>query len=202
MNENQEPFEIIAGPFEVYAALVGTAFPAIKDAPAAPWKLIGKNGNANHDEGAVKVSHKQATDKVYVAGRTSPRKVLRKQEEMHVIFDLLDLTIEAYAQALGGLGISTVAAAAGVAGEKSMGLSMGGDVTQVSILVRGLSPYGTGMAMQYELPIASQVGDPAPVPQKGKPAGLAFDYLVLDDPNAVDEYHRHGTLRGQTAAAL
>ena len=52
MATNSEPFEVIAGPIEVYRAPVATTFPVIGAAPAVDWTLIGKNGSKDYAESA------------------------------------------------------------------------------------------------------------------------------------------------------
>ena len=44
--ENSAPYEVIAAPFTVYAAPVGTAFPQVDEVPGAPWAkyLHGEHG--------------------------------------------------------------------------------------------------------------------------------------------------------------
>jgi hypothetical protein len=132
-----EPLELISGPFDVYVAPVGEAFPDVDTTPAGNWFKLGTNGAKNYDEGGVKVKHGQKLSKVFTLGSTGPRKVLREQETMVVSFTLLDLSPEQYAKVLNDAAVSSVAAAAGTPGYKKTALRRGSSVSEFAVLVKG-----------------------------------------------------------------
>ena len=201
----EQPFEIIAAPFTVWIAPVGEAFPAIEDAPAGNWTKVGTNGDVNYTEDGVTVSHPQTVETFRPLGRTGPVKAFRTEEELRIAFTLADISLEQYAHALNQNAVTDVAPGA-AAGYRKIGLSRGRQVAQRALLIRGNeSPYGEGAAgdwnLQYEVPVAFQGGEPEPVYVKGEPAGLALEWMALDDPNAASDDERFGRLIAQDADA-
>jgi len=202
MPSNSLPYEIIAAPFKVYFAPVGTAFPLIDAAPAAAWKLVGSSGDLNYLDEGVKVSHSQTMSLFRALGDAGSRKAFRTEEDLLIALSLADLTLEQYAHALNSNAVTTVAAGSGTAGYKKIGLSRGFSVATVALLVRGPSPYGDGWTLQFQVPRAAQTGNPEPVMRKGEPAALALEWTALVDPNAATEFERFGNIIAQHAAAL
>jgi hypothetical protein len=125
MSNNSVPYEIIAAPFQVYFAPVGTTFPLIDANPAAPWALVCSSGDLNYLDDGVKVSHKQTMNMFRALGDAGSRKVFRTEEDLMIALTLADLTLEQYAHALNSNGISATAASSGVAGFKKIGISRG-----------------------------------------------------------------------------
>jgi hypothetical protein len=182
-----EPLELISGPFDVYVAPVGTAFPDVDEAPAGGWFKLGSGGAKDYDESGVKVKHGQKLSKIFTLGSTGPRKVLREQETQMVSFTLLDLSPEQYAKVLNDAAVTAVAAAAGTPGYKKMALRRGTSVSEFAVLVKGaVSTEGDGFSSQYQVPRAYMASEPEPVFEKGKIAGLAVELEALEDPNAAD----------------
>lgn len=200
---DMQPYEIVGQPLTLWVAPVGTAFPLIDAAPAAEWILVGTSGDNNYSDAGVTVTHSQTINKVRPAGSVGPRKAFRADEDLMFALTLWDVTLEQYALALGRLeAVTTTAAGAGTAGFKTLGLSRGETVPEMALLARGVSPYADGMAAQYQVPRCYQSGNPAPVYNKGVPAGLALQFEALEDLTAVDPTLRFGTIVAQTAAAL
>lgn len=196
------PYEVIAGPFEVYQAAVGEAFPVIDVTPAGNWAKIGTSGDRNITEDGVTVKHEQEIEEFRGLGGTGPQKVFRTSEDLIVSFTLADLTLEQYRLTLNGNTVTDTAASSGVAGHRDLYMYRGLDVSQVALLIRGaFSPYGQ-FNMQFEIPVCFQMGSPEVVFQKGTPAALAFEYKAIEDPNASTEKARFGTIVAQDAAAL
>ena len=202
MANNSLPYEIIAAPFTVWFATVGTAFPLIDAVPATTWAKIGTSGELNYFDDGVTVSHVQTVEKFRALGDSGSRKVFRTEEDLMIRVTLADVTLEQYAHALNRNSVTTTPASSGVAGHKKIGLSRGFAVATVALLVRGPSPYGDSFNMQYEVPRAAQSGAPEVVYRKGTPAGLALSWDALVDPNAANEFERFGVLRAQHQAAL
>lgn len=199
---SEQPFEIVAQPFEVWVAPVGETFPLIDVTPAGSWVKVGTSGDLNYSEDGVKVAHSQSTELWRALGSTGPRKAFRTEEELHLSLSLADLTLEAYALAMNYNTVSSEAAGVGTAGYKTLGLSRGLGVAQRALLVRGdgASPYGTGWNTQYEVPIVVQVAEPEVVFVKGEPAMLALEFVALEDPDAATEDERFGRLITQNTA--
>lgn len=202
---NTTPYEIIAAPFDVYRAPVGTAFPLVNATPSASWKLIGSNGSLNYDEAGITISHGQDFEKFRALGDAGVRKMFRTAEELAIKLKLFDITLEQYAAALNDNTITTVAAASGVPGTKKIGMSRGFAVATMALLIRGnVTPYGANAAwnMQYEIPVAAQVGTPSVIYNKSTPVGLDLEWMVLVDPSAATADERFGRIITQTATAL
>lgn len=203
MPSNSLPYEIIAAPFDVWFAPVGTAFPDIDDdTPASPWARVGSDGNLNYFDEGVKVSHKQVMAKFRSLGDVGSRKIFRTEEDLMIGLKLADLTLEQYAHALNSNSVTTTAAGAGTAGFKTIGLSRGASVATVALLVRGPSPYMDGGYLQFEVPRAAQSGDPETILKNGDPAGLALQWDALVDPDAASDDVRFGRIKAMTAVAL
>lgn len=199
-----QPYSIIGSPFEVYVGPTATAFPDIDaevDVTPPGWTLLGVNGTRSQSDDGVTVTHDQTVNEFRAAGSTGPMKAFRTEESLTVAGSLADLTVEAYSNAMNQATITTVAAAAGVAGEKSIGLSRGFLVVEFAVLIRGVSPYDEDMVAQYEVPRAYDGGSPAPQFTKGVAAMLAFEFHALEDPDATTDEERFGRFRAQTAAA-
>lgn len=179
------PFEIIAGPLEVWLAPVGTAFPVLTAAPAGPWTKVGTNGTNNYDEGGVTVSHTEKLEGAQPAGSTMDVKVFRTKEDFLLNFDLWDLTLEQYMIALNKNTITTTAAGVGTPGTKKIGIGKGPNVTEYAMIARGkLSPYGEELAAQYQVPRVYHSANPKTLFKLGKPAGLAMEFTALADTSA------------------
>lgn len=197
------PYEVVAQPFTLWVAAVGVAFPVIDEEPGASWTKVGTSGDLNYTEDGVTVTHNQSVEMWRALGSTGPRKAFRSEEELHVSLVLADLTLEQYSLALNHNSVTTEPPDAGVAGYKKVGLSRGAEVPQRALLVRGAgaSAYGSGWAAQYEVPVAVQIGEPEVVFTKGEPAGLALEYMALEDPDATTDDERFGRLVMQNAEA-
>lgn len=200
MENNGTPYEVIAAPYTVWMAPLGTTFPDVGSDPSASWEKIGISGDKSQTEAGVKVKHDQSLKKIFSSGATGPIKMVRDQEDMEISFEIMDLTLDSYSHALNENAVASTVAVAGTnAAQKAIGLRQGITVAEMALLVRGPSPYGADIAMQYELPRCIQSGKPSPVFAKGKPTGLALAYTVLEDLNAPTDDARFGYLRARTA---
>lgn len=195
-----QPFEIVAQPFTLWTAPVGTAFPTLDEEPGGGWTKIGTSGDLNYTEDGVKISHSQKVEIFRALGSTGPRKAFRTEEEQMISLTLADVSLEQYRLALNGNTVTTVAADTGLSGYKKIALSRGVNVTQYALLVRGVyaSPYMDEGVAQYEIPRVSVVSEPEVVYVKGTPAGLLLEFQALEDlsPASIDE--RFGRLIVQT----
>lgn len=196
------PFEVVAQPFTIWTAPVGTAFPAVDAAPSGSWSKVGTSGDLNITEDGVTITHNQTVEMWRALGSTGPRKAFRTEEELHIAFVLADISLEQYAKALNGNNVTTTPPDVDSGGFKSVGMSRGLEVQQVALLCRGENgPYGDGWPMQYEVPVAVQIGEPEVVYVKGEPAGLALEFAALEDPDAATAHERFGRIVAQNAEA-
>ena len=196
------PYEVVAQPFTLWVAPVGTAFPDVDTAPAGSWTKVGTSGDLNYTEDGVTVTHSQSVELWRALGSTGPRKAFRGEEELRISLVLADVSLEQYKVAMGFNTVTDTAAGVGTPGYRSLGLSRGLTVTQRALLVRGSgSPYGDSFSMQYEIPVAVEAGEPEVVYTKTEPAGLALEFVAIEDPNASSTDERFGRLVAQDAVA-
>jgi hypothetical protein len=199
---NAVPLEVIAAPFTMWVAPVGTAFPDVdQDPDSTDWTLMGAAGPLNYDEAGINVEHAQSMAFWRSLGDAGSRKVFRSSEDLKIGLMLVDVTPEQYSFALNGNTVTTTPAAPGVPGTKKIGLSRGFTVDTRAVLLRGPSPEMEDGVMQYECPRAAQTGEPKPVYTKDKPAMLAIEWTALVDPDAADPSEYFGRIVVQTAEA-
>lgn len=197
------PYEVVAQPFTLWVAPVATAFPDTDESPSGSWTKVGTSGDLNYSEDGVTVTHSQSVELWRALGSTGPRKAFRGEEELRIALTLVDVSLEQYKNALNYNSVSDTAAGAGTPGERKIGLSRGLAVNQRALLIRGGdgSPYGDSFVMQYEIPIAVEAGEPEVVFNKTEPAGLALEFVALEDPLANSDDERFGRLVAQDAVA-
>jgi len=196
------PFEIIAAPFTLYYAPLGEAFPALDAVPAGNWVQIGTSGDLSYDPEGVTINHSQSVNAVRPLGATGAVKAFRTEEDLTIAATLWDVTLEQYRLAVNSNAVATTAPGVGTQGFKALKLYQGDQVATMALLVRGVSPYGDGLAGQYEVPYCYMSGSPEVQYRKGEPAGLALEFSALVDPNAASEDDRFGRLIFGNAAAL
>jgi len=196
--------EVIGNPYEVWVAPVGTTFPDVDEVPSTAdpaWEEFGTNGIDNQGDAGVTLTIGGGNvNKFIPAGRVLPVKGWRTEQALSVAFSVVDTTVEQLSKILDDAAVTTVAAASGTPGKKSLSLELPIELEYVALLVRGLSPYddGTGaMIAQYKFTRVSQEGDIAPVYQKGTPAELACTFGIYGDVEGNDP----ALYEAQTAAA-
>jgi hypothetical protein len=197
-NANTKPYEIIAGPLDIYLAPVGTTFPWVDMTDAAlqaggTWSYLG------YTEGGIKVAHPQTVVELRADQVTGPVKAVRSEEGLEITFDLASLTLENYAAALNRFGSGVSVAG----GNTSVPLYRGGfQVEQVALLARQghLSPYGDE-ALQFEVPSCFQADAPEDTFTKDNKAVLATSWHVIIDPDASTADDSFGHLRAGGVAS-
>lgn len=193
-----KPFEVVAAPFTIYVAPVGTAFPAVHAAPAVTWFRLGTSGDKNYHEDGVVVTHEQEIEVWRALGSTGPRKAWRTEEALMIGFTLVDLSSAQYAKILGDVAVTQTAPAVGVPGSDEFSLLRRHDVKALALLARGdVSPAGDAFKTQYQVPVVFENGSQEVTFQKGEPGGLECEWMAIED--ATDGF---GKLKIQTAAAL
>lgn len=198
-----EPYQIIAGPLEVYWAPTGESFPSLDTTPpGGNWTLLGADGSRDYGDEGVTIRHMQEISTFRGLGGTGPRKAFRTSEGLEVSFALHDMTLESMALALNGNTVTDTAPGASTVGYRDIDAYRGITVQNVALLLRGtVSPYGASMLAQYQIPVCFLSSSPEPVFVKGDPAGLAMTFTALEDPDASAVSERFGTLLFQHAAA-
>ena len=187
------PYEIIASPFEVYITTHGDSFPGLTATPGGNWARLGRNGIRNQAEGGVTIAHEQVLVYHRVEGNTGPVKATRTSEDQRISFTLNDLRGNTYKLGLGGDAVEATGTT------RSIGLSRGLGVREMKMLIRGVSPASATGNCQYKVPRVIQSGNPAPVFSKGEMAGLAFEFMTLDDQSSADTGSRFGDFEYEEA---
>lgn len=196
------PYEIIMSPYEVWIAPEGTAFPDVDETPAGLWARLGTNGKSNYSEDGMTITHEQTITAHRTLGSSGPVKAVRTSESLMISLTLEDMTAEQYAKVMNNVPVSLVAAGVGTPGNKNITLRQGLNVACFALLVKGPSAYGDNWNSQYQIPRAFQNGSPAPSFNKGDAAGLACEFVALENLDAPTEEQRFGKLVIQTADAL
>lgn len=189
------PYEIIAGPIELWVAPVATAFPKVDATPTGPWVLLGANGSKNQDESGVVLTHNQTITPWRSAGSTVAQKAFRTEESLTIEAKLADLSSTTYAKILNNATVSTTNPTTLLAGDSNFPLKQGSTIALFALLAKGLSPAGDSFSAQYEVPRVYQGASPKPAFVKGAPAMLDVQFMVLEDATLG-----MGVLRIQTAA--
>lgn len=192
---NTKPYEIIAGPLDVYYAPTGTTFPtalvddqSLKD--GGTWTYMG------YTEGGVKVGSPQTVVELRADQVTGVVKAVRSEEGLEITFDLASLTLENYALTLN----RAIAGPDTGSGDKSLPLYRGGfQVETLAFLARQghLSPYGD-KALQFEVPVAFEAGSPEATYTKSDKAVLATALHAMVDPDRTSDDESFGRIRAAT----
>jgi hypothetical protein len=192
--------EVVGNPYDVWVAAAGTAFPAIDAVPGGGWTKFGTNGSQNQASKGVTVNIAETINSFRPAGDTLIVKDWRTAEDPNVQFGLVDTTVETLSQILQNATITTVAATTALAGQKSIKLKQGFNVTYFALLVRGLSPYddGTGLNCQWEFTRVAQTGSQAITYVAGTPAEVDCEFSIRGDVTGQDP----AIYRAQTGAHL
>jgi hypothetical protein len=199
-----QPWEQVSCVADIYVAQEGEAFPKVDAVPGGNWVLLGLAGKRDQSVAGVKINFKSTYKFHTTAGAVGWVKAFRTAKEITMECTIEDLTVETFSKKMNLGGLLEVAAASGVAGYKSVGLSAGFDMQSWSVLVRILaSPYGDGMNSQFEFPRAVEAGNETlGFDSEGNVVGLLFLFNMLEDPNASSEFERFGRYVAQTAVAL
>lgn len=171
---NPAPHEVIAGPVTLYVAGLDVEFPDVGEEPGEGWTKLGKRGSRSYDEEGVTIALPQTTQAWTGLGSTYARKIFRLTEEARVRLTLRDVSLEAYAHALG----NEVVSAGGV---KSIDIKRGFTVPLYKVIVVGPSAEGDGLIRHIRMNMAAQVGEVENVYVKGVPVGISLEYQALED---------------------
>lgn len=191
MSINEAPFEIIAGPGQVWLAPVGEAFPAINAAPAGNWVDLGET------DGGIEIAFPQEIKELETDQAFFPKKPIRVKQRCTVKFSLAELTLENFARVLNGVTVTDTPAGAGTPGHRSIPLQGSSSVKQYALLIRGPSPYGDWY-LQFELDRVYQQGEPTTRFVKDDKSVLATEWNCLEGSTT----NQVGVLRAQDAAPL
>lgn len=182
------PHEIILAPFEVWLAIVGSAFTDLDDVPSSPWVRLGTSGSKSMAVGGVTVQHPRTQSMIRTYGSTGPVKSTITDEDLLIGFTLIDLKLEEYTRIINNGTVTQTAAGSGTAGIKDIDLLCGLDPTQRAIDVRAsVSPEGVGSGawkMAYQVPKVVATGSPSVAYTKTDGAGLTFEFQAIEDLTA------------------
>ena len=193
----QDPYEIIAAPYDVYIAAVGVAFPLITAAPSGSWTLLGRNGAERYTAEGVSVKMNQTLDYIRTAKLTGPAKAIRKEEDLMITFTLVDLQPIYHTYSMAGTAVTSGSSF------NTINLYRGTDAAQFALLVRGDSPLNTSgntWLAQYEIPRAVQAASPDIIYSKNGPAGLKHEWRAIVDPSAASDAERFGRYKARQSA--
>jgi len=186
--------EILTGVGRLYIAAVGTAFPAVNEAPGASWRDVGETVDG------VTVTLDQTINEFTTDQRTGPVKATRSEESLTIETKLAQGTLENLADALGNT-VTDTPPGAGTIGTRKLALTRGFAVAEYALLFRGSSPYGDWNA-QYEVPRGYFGGSQAMEHTKDGQTAIPVEFHALEDLTASTEYEKFGRLIEQDAAAL
>lgn len=194
---NVKPYEIIAGPADIYFAPVGSPFPDLVDTytPGAGFNGAGSGfwTKVGYTEGGVKVGHPQTVVELRADQVTAPIKAIRSEEGLEISFSIATMSLENYALALNQAATGPVV---GV-GQKDVKLYRGGSgVEMIALLARNdhLSPEGD-FPLQYQVPSCFNTGAPEVDYVKDNKAVLAVSFHAIADPDRTDDSLAFGKLR-------
>lgn len=200
---NYAPYEVLAGPGDIYLAAVGAAFPLVDDPPdATDWALIGTSGNLNTTRDGITISHKAKYEEFRADGDSGVRKMFLLDEDQEITLEIKDISPEQYRIAINSNTVTDTPAGAGTPGVRTMGLSRSdSQPQQFSLLIRVPSPLMQDGVAQYEIPVAVQIGEPEVIIKRGTPAGIKLMFKTLVDQDATSPYERFGRFVAQDAPA-
>ena len=197
---------IIASPVDLYTGPVSETQPAVNDNHATliagNWDLIGSQTNQlTQDEGGVTFSNTQTVNVIRGAGSTAGIKAVRSEEDVMVSIAMIDMTLEVLTIPLRGAAVTTVNAGAGTIGTKAIPIWRGTQVSEVSVLLRGPSPYLANTNMQVWLPRCYVAGDLELVFAKAEAVVVNIEFGVLMDLTQSSPNYL-GIVKAQHEAAL
>lgn len=171
------PFDQLTGTLDVYVAPVGSTVPGVTETPASPWVYLGET------DGEQSLQHAGALTYFRDNEHQGPRKAVRPEEDVIVVFTLVSLTLERYARVLHDVANVETDIEANPS-TKTMPLQRGFVPTEYALLLRGeaLSPYGAWPGM-YVIPRGVFDAEPQPTFAKDGRAGLECEFHALVDAN-------------------
>lgn len=194
---NTQPYEVIAGPVDVYFAQTGTTFPDTDAAsPGSAWIKVG------YTEGGVTVASPQTVVELRADQVTGPIKAVRSDEGLEITFQIASLTLENFAIAMNRAISSGALSGGGIpkdgdSDDVSVPLYRGGfQVETVAMLCRSnnLSPYGD-KPLQFEVPVCFQFDPPSQTFTNNNKAVLQVSFHALVDPNRATDDESFGRVR-------
>lgn len=190
----EQPYEIVAAPFEIYIAPIGESMPAVTlEPPVGNWVLIGTSGDSSYGEEGVTIEHSETIEDHRGLGGTGIIKSFRTEEGILVSLMLHDLTLEEVSYALNMNAVQTSS------NDKLMDSYKGQQVATRALLVRGngAGAYGADYNLQWEFPRVRVATAHSLNFQKGIPAGIALAFEVMEDLSAASDADRFGIVRQQ-----
>lgn len=174
------PFEIQLGPADIYYAPIGEPFPDVDTAPAGNWELLALATNITED--GITVGTQVQDSRIFSLGGVAPVKAGIVQRQFTLEFNVMDMSAETQAFAMGAdpADVVDTPAGGGSPGTKEISLPASPTPQGWAILVRwNQSAEGDGFSSQYEIKSAVQVGAAGGRFHKADPNATAFALVCL-----------------------
>lgn len=195
--ESFAPYDIIAGPADVWIAGLDEVFPLVSadvTEGANDWYYLG------YTDGGVQITHNQDQTELMVDQVTVPVKRMRTTEALTVEFSIASIDMTKYAKVMDDATVTTAAQVAGPPiepGTEAFYFYRGTQITMQKMLIRAPSPLGPGI-MQYEIPRVVQTGEPQITYVRDNKAVLACQFVAMADLSLPAE-QRFGRVVAQKA---
>ncbi|KKN48912.1 hypothetical protein LCGC14_0648100 [marine sediment metagenome] len=181
---------ILVGSGEIFVAPTVEAAPVVNVAPAGNWVSLGDT------DGGVAVNLNQTVDTHRVDDESGPVKKTISEEDLTIVVNLAEMTLENLARVLNN---QTVTTDAGPPSTREMDLYRGiGGMVEFSVLFRGGSPYGAFNA-QFHIPRAVHEGNIGSAFVKDNKTLIPVEFHALVDAAASPATEKFGTWTAQDA---
>lgn len=186
------PYEVLTGPYQVYLAPFGEAFPAVGATPAGNWELIGytKEEQLLTIDGDLEL--------IYSNEHQGPIKAVRPEETPVFTFTMQSMTQEDLARVLND--VSKLVVAVGPPATQKMPLQRGYIPPLYALMLLGASqsPYGD-LPGFFAFPKVVIGGSPELNFQKDEETAIEVEVTVIADITQADPDDELGWWIVQTA---
>ena len=183
----------------MWSAPTGSAVSDLSVEPSAPWVLVGTRGGSSISEDGIEINLTETIESQRNLASTGVENLFRPEQDLLISVGLLDLSVETFADAMGGQTPVTVLPTNTTAGyvETQLlrpGLGNDFEVNLRAFLLRTPSPYGDDMVAQFWVPRGYASLSGSIHYQKGEAAELEIEILAV-----LDSTDGYGTYRAQNA---
>lgn len=182
---------ILVGSGTIYIAAEGTAFPLPDASPSGSWAALGDI------DGGVTMNVNRQVDLHRVDDESGPVKGTISEEDLQIVANLAEATLENMARALHG--DTTLVTTASTPSRKILDMYRGvGEVPVRALLFRGGSPYGAFNA-QFEVPRGIYTGNIGASFVKDNKTLIPVEFTALVDQSASPATQKFGRWVAQDA---
>ena len=184
----------------MWSAPTGSAVSDLSVEPSAPWVLVGTRGGSSISEDGIEINLTETIESQRNLASTGVENLFRPEQDLLISVGLLDLSVETFADAMGGQTPVTVLPTNTTAGyvETQLlrpGLGNDFEVNLRAFLLRTPSPYGDDMVAQFWVPRGYASLSGSIHYQKGEAAELEIEILaVLDSTDGYGHYRAQNAL--------